>query len=120
LRSVHWRWLLGALMLLALGLAARPLAPGQGPENWFWQADKVHHVWFFAALAWLGLRARVLRGAGWPLLLLGYGLAMEGVQALAPTREASGLDVLADALGIACGWWFARRASAGQPEEDRR
>jgi VanZ family protein len=44
------------------------------------------------------------------LLLLAFGVAIEVAQSFAPDREASALDVLADAAGIALGWRFVRPA----------
>jgi VanZ family protein len=38
------------------------------------------------------------------VLLVGYGIGIEGVQALLPTRQAEGADLAADLLGIAAGW----------------
>jgi hypothetical protein len=71
------------LALLAVGIvwAVRPLAIHDGPENWFPQADKLHHLWFFALLWWLALRAGF--APSWTLVLglMAYGLGMELAQA---------------------------------------
>lgn len=108
------RWRVALLVLMVIGLvgAVRPLAIDEGPENWFAQADKLLHFWFFAVLWWLALRAGF--AASWTLALglMGYGLGLELAQALTATRAASGLDLLADSLGIAAGWYFTRVRTA--------
>lgn len=119
MRALHWRWVLGALMVAAVAFAVRPLAPGQGPENWFPYADKLHHLWFFALLWWLGRRAGIAATPGWALALLAFGVAIEGAQALTPTREVSLLDVAADGAGIAVGWLASLGRASRQPEEHR-
>jgi VanZ family protein len=102
-------------MVAALTFALRPLAPGQGPENWFAHADKFFHIAFFAALWAIGRRAGIASGPLWALALLAFGATIEWAQAaLTVTREASALDVLADAAGIAVGWAIASRS---QPQE---
>jgi hypothetical protein len=120
-----WRALLAASMVAALAFALRPLAPGQGPENWFTHADKLLHVALFAAFWWLAGRAGFAPALALAGALLGFGAAVEWAQAvLTATREASALDVLADAAGVAAGWIVTARhaaaASRGQPQENRR
>lgn len=117
-----WRIAIFVLMAGGLAFAIRPLLPDQGPENWFPEADKVHHLWFFGLLWWLGLKAGFR--AGWPLAfgLLAYGVGIELAQALSPSRAASMLDLVADSAGIAIGWCAARfiaRPSRREPEKDR-
>ncbi len=70
--------------------------------------DKFKHILAFAVLAW-GLS----RYWSWPRLkvtgaLLAYGIGIEVVQAFVPGRYSSGLDVLADCVGIAVGIGAAR------------
>ena len=120
-----WRALFVASMVAALAFALRPLAPGQGPENWFAHSDKLFHVLFFAALWWLGRRAGITPPFALALALLGFGAGIEWAQAvLTNTRQASVLDLLADAAGIAAGWTVAvgaaRLASRRQPQEHGR
>jgi len=75
--------------------------------------DKLGHALGFALLWLLGRAAGVPR---WPLALglLAYGGAIEGLQALTPTREASALDALADALGLVLGHALTARTAAGR------
>ena len=62
-----------------------------------------HALAFFAlgVLALLGFRAP----AGWILAaLIGYGVAIEGLQSLTADRSAEWADLLADAIGLAAAW----------------
>lgn len=109
------RALLLALMVVGIAWAVRPLAVGEGPENWFPSADKVHHLWFFALLFWIGHHLAALRPA-WALALglMAYGVGMEVAQSLTSSRSASLLDLAADSVGIALGcWWVQRTAKKG-------
>lgn len=124
--SNGWRWLLAATLVVGLALALRPLAAGEGPENWFPVADKLHHLGFFALLWWLALRAGAQRGWRLGLALMLYGVGMELAQALlTATRGASFFDLLADSAGLLTGdmltrWWARRSSSGGQPQEHGR
>lgn len=115
-----WRAVLFAVMVGGLAFAVRPLAPHEGPENWFPHADKVHHLWYFGLLWWLSLKAGFR--AGWPLALglIGYGVSIELAQSLTPARKVQGLDLLADSGGVALGWLLTRQRSGREPQEDRR
>lgn len=121
-RTAVWRWLVAVLLLAGLAWSLRPLAPNEGPENWFPNADKLHHLWFFAVLWWLGLRTGLLRGWTLGLVLFFYGVGIELAQGLTVTRSASVDDVVADMAGVLLGVALTRRlmrrpASSGQPEE---
>ncbi len=114
---LHWRLFLLGVMAVGIAWAVRPLAAGQGPENWFPSADKVHHLWFFALLFWIGHRAALRPAWALALGLLAYGVSIEIAQSLTPSRSASLLDLLADSAGIAVGWLWSRYSSA-QPAEN--
>jgi VanZ family protein len=104
-----------ALLIGGIAWAMRPLAQGQGPENWFPSADKVHHLWWFAFLFGLGWRAHLRPMWALALGLFAYGVGMELLQGLTPSRSASLTDVLADSAGIALAWWgceWAQRRAA--------
>jgi VanZ family protein len=122
--SRRWRVVLLALLAVGIVWAVRPLAIHEGPENWFPQADKLHHVWFFGLLWWLALRAGF--APSWTLVLglMAYGLGMELAQALTETRAASGLDLVADSVGLATGWGCTRvrslQVSGAEPEKHSR
>ena len=104
MRALHWRrfWLSGvaALVLVVAYLCLRPSAGG---EQWFPNADKLHHAAAFFALAGL-LLALVERRyyAAMCAGLLVFGGAIEAAQYLMPYgRSAEWLDLAADALGVA-------------------
>lgn len=114
-----WRVALFALMLGGVAFAVRPLTPHVSPETWFPHADKLHHLWYFALLWWMGLKAGFRAGWALALGLLAYGVSIEFAQSLTAGRQAEGLDLVADSAGIALGWLLTRRRSSGQPQEDR-
>ncbi len=113
--QAHWIYRFFFLSALAvtfyLALTPRPLPLVE--DLW----DKAKHFAAFLVLAFLATRAfpranPYFRFCG----LLAYGLLIEIVQYFLPYRDASGLDLLADALGL---WaWeiilFVRRASASR------
>jgi VanZ family protein len=102
LRYARWWAGLGVLALVA-GVAVA-LRPGGGLLLAS-LGDKLNHALAFAFFTvWFG--GVVPPGGMWrvALLLLGYGIAIEGAQALTPYRQAEFLDVGADASGILLGW----------------
>lgn len=68
--------------------------------------DKANHLLAFGALALLGDFAFPASKFGLKkfLWLLGYGVLIEFIQYFLPYREASLLDVMADATGLAIYW----------------
>ena len=72
--------------------------------------DKANHFLAFGALALLGdFSFPVTRFALKKFLwLLSYGVLIECIQYFLPYREASLLDVMADATGLAIYWLFNR------------
>lgn len=86
------------------------LAPARSGEDWFPHADKLRHAATFAFLWLLGARARIapLRLA---CLLMAFGVGIEIAQSFTPDHEASALDVLADAVGVALGWRYIKPAT---------
>jgi hypothetical protein len=114
-----WRTALFVLMALGIAFAVRPLTPHASPETWFLYADKVHHLWFFGLLWWLGLRAGFRAGWGLALGLLVYGLSIELAQFLTPVRRFEASDLVADGVGIALAWSLTRWRLARQPQEHR-
>ncbi len=94
-----YRTLFYTLLVVILMLATQPGDTAVDVLGW----DKLDHVLAFVVLACLidlsypDLPFRLLK----PVALLGYGLAIESVQYLLPTRTFSLFDLLADGVGIA-------------------
>jgi VanZ family protein len=102
-----WRCLLGLLAGITGWFALTPgVAGAPDPEGF----DKFEHLLAFgslalaAALAWpAGWRASLRASAS----LLAYGATVEVLQIWIPLRHADLHDLLADAIGIACGLLLA-------------
>lgn len=106
--QLFFRLAFAGLFIAVTLLALLPMQELPVTTGW----DKSNHVLaFFVLLA--------LLDAGWParalwqklLVLLVYGIAIEGAQGFIPGRFASGLDMLADAIGLALylglrPWWL--------------
>ncbi len=87
-------------LLIVISYLAFSPAPVQIQMNNF---DKINHL---AAFATLSLVARfAFKLTPWQITfwLLGYGALIEGIQSFIPNRFASGLDLLADLIGIGLG-----------------
>jgi VanZ family protein len=102
-----------ALRLLALavilGLLATMLGPPTrlpGPEGW---TDKVAHVIGFFVIA-LAIQTATARsdGARAAVAAVAIGAAVELIQGQIG-RDASWLDLVADAVGAALAWWASPR-----------
>ncbi|MEO5695964.1 MAG: VanZ family protein [Burkholderiaceae bacterium] len=105
-----WRALLLALVVVISGLALTPEPSASASLGW----DKLNHAASFAALAfaaWLGFAgnrgttALVLAG------LLAFGASIEIAQSFIPSRSSEWGDLLADAIGLACGALLAAAAA---------
>lgn len=92
------RLLLLVLLGLVSWLALSPAPPPALDSGW----DKLNH---FGAFAVLTVTACVAYVSRWKVAaaLLGYGVFIECVQSLIPSRTAEAADVLADAVGIGIG-----------------
>ncbi|MWL87176.1 VanZ family protein [Cupriavidus sp. SW-Y-13] len=93
-----------SVAVLALSL----LPPGMPEPTTGW--DKSNHVLAFSVLTWLAARAwpgRLWRVAGG---LIVYGVLIEWLQSMTGYREASWLDLCADAVGIGVGMMLSFRA----------
>jgi VanZ family protein len=87
-----------------------------GGGNQLFGADKVVHAGLFALLAATTL-LRFGRHRGLLVALAAYAAVSEVVQAvLLPTRSGDVLDLCADLVGVAAGWWLARRPVGGRSE----
>ncbi|MGY1774110.1 VanZ family protein [Blastococcus sp. SYSU D00813] len=101
--AVHGALSRGVLAVTVLVSLAVLFTPGDDVPSAPFGVDKVVHLLLFTALAlagrWAGVRPRELA-----VLLTGYALVSEVVQALAPLeRSGSIADWLADVLGVALG-----------------
>ena len=102
----HWRSLLLAFAAISAYFAFGP----PGPQLALPVPDKVNHVAAFAAM---GATAALAQPASWRHAaiasagLLLYGVVIELVQSLLPTRVADAADLLADAMGVVCGLLLA-------------
>lgn len=96
-------WLVAGLLLLLLGLLSALVPPGTPMP--FTANDKLlHFVGFLGFMVWFG---GVFQPRMAPLValgLFGYGLLMEYLQSLTITRQAEGLDLVADISGVLLGW----------------
>jgi VanZ family protein len=95
-------WLL--LLAVAVGsLLPADYLPPQAFDLW----DKAQHALGFLALALAGTWAHPRRNAwqtvGLATGLLAFGAAIEIAQAFTGWRQGDGLDLLADAIGLAAG-----------------
>ncbi|MBI2496186.1 MAG: VanZ family protein [Candidatus Omnitrophica bacterium] len=86
-----------------------PVGPGPSIRH----LDKVAHLGEYLLFAWLMLQA--LRASQMPRRVslwwawgsvTGYGLVMEGVQAMLPWRSAELADVVANGCGALLGVWI--------------
>ena len=101
--AVHGALSRGVLAVTVLVSLAVLFTPGDDVPSAPPGVDKLVHLLLFAALAlagrWAGVRLRALA-----VLLAGYAVVSEVVQALAPLqRSGSVADALADLLGLALG-----------------
>lgn len=114
LRSLRFApYIAGVVAIWLVSSMERPPVPEQLV---FWNSDKLLHLLAYAVLACLALIAvhRLRRGALWAFLMSAvYGVVDEVHQSFVPGRSASGLDLIADALGaalVAVAWLIATRA----------
>ena len=95
-----WRLAFGICVLAVLVLALMPIDVPIPSTGW----DKSNHLLAFSVMALLGQRAypdqtlAVLAG------LLAYGVLIEVLQSFTPNRSAEWRDLVANAVGLVCGW----------------
>lgn len=102
-------WSLGIVLLLAI--AALSLLSIRGPDLHLPNSDKLNHalaycvltVYFGQLVGTEWRRRAVVVGS-----LIGYGIAIELLQALTPTRVAEVADLVANAAGIGLGLLLLR------------
>lgn len=89
-----------ALLFAAVVLAAS-LLPAGPPDTGGFPLDKLLHVTAYAVLAWLLVHDYPVLVV--VLLTAGFGLAVEGAQAVVPWRTASVLDATVNLAGAVVG-----------------
>ena len=117
-RSRVPRWL-PPVIWAAIVIGASSLEDLQTPAGGMEIRDKLAHFGEFFVFGWLV--ARFFDGRGWGsakhfLWTLTFGLFLgtvdEFYQGFVPGRERSLLDLLADGIGAAAGWYFSREDQA--------
>lgn len=103
-----WRGLLALLVCGVTWLALTPAPPPVAGLLW----DKANHLAAFASLAVAASCGFPRRWKAVALGLLVYGVVIELLQSVTPTRVGEAADLLADACGIALGLAMARLATA--------
>lgn len=91
----------GVLLLVA------SVTPQTG-EATFHGLDKMLHLLAYTLFMVIG--AAAFERALWPRVALGlfiFGIAVEGIQGLVPTRDLSFADHIANSMGIAVGYYLA-------------
>lgn len=93
-----------ALILALIVVSILSLDPAPELPAVLW--DKANHAAAYVLLAFLADRSFPEKQAGLPhpakfICLFAYGMAIEGLQSLIPQREASMLDLVANACGLA-------------------
>ena len=99
LKLVKIWYLLGGLMLLAVGTVSLMPVPDVGVN------DKLSHlVTYFLLGGWFGLLATNRVSLGWTIIgLIAYGILLELLQGMTAYRYAEWGDVLANASGTMAG-----------------
>jgi VanZ family protein len=126
------RYYLPALLWAALIFTISSIPRLTPPPVGLKLSDKVYHFIEFAILGLLLMRAlsHYHGSAGWPAafrraVLLGilWGVLDEFHQLFVAGREASLLDVLADAIGVlaaaGAAWWWLKKRSAREMKKPR-
>lgn len=123
-RLLPWLGRYGPVIVTMAAIFGLSSVPGQSlPPGSLWSYDKFLHALEYAFLSVLWARA-LARESGFSWLVVGivalYGVSDELHQSFTPGRDASGLDVVADAVGAVLGaavyaaWlWFRKGRSYG-------
>ena len=95
----QYRLLFSICAVAVLVLSLLPLTVPQPTTGW----DKSNHFLAFGVLALLGVRAWTDRVAAVLAGLMAYGVLIEWLQGMTPTRSSDWHDLIADAGGLALG-----------------
>ncbi|MCC6501952.1 MAG: VanZ family protein [Deltaproteobacteria bacterium] len=106
-------------VLYAASVFVLSVMPDSGEQGYGW--DKANHFIAYAVMSFIFIRAAITPGRAFALTAFGvfiavlfFGIGVEFVQSLTPTRHADVRDVLANGLGsvlgIAAFWFYKNRA----------
>jgi len=96
-------WLTAGILLLVLGLVSA-LTTVPAAVTLAVNDKLIHALGSVGLMVWF---SGIFQPRLWPLLAVGlsaYGLLIELLQRLTVTRQAEGLDLLADIAGVLLGW----------------
>jgi|CXWL01.1.fsa_nt_gi VanZ family protein len=96
-------WLVAGLVLLALGLVSA-LSPVPSVLPLTLNDKLIHMAGFLFFMLWFGGVFEVRFAPVVVVALSAYGLLIELLQSLTPTRQAETLDLIADVSGVLLGW----------------
>lgn len=102
------RWRSAFWLAVVAGVVLSLWPAPEETAHWIPYSDKIEHAISFGVLVLLGTRAGYRH---WPMLALGLlalGAAIEVAQGFTPTRTAELDDWLADAVGVAGGYFVDR------------
>jgi len=99
LTPIQYRRLFSICAVAVLVLSLLPPSVPQPTTGW----DKSNHLLAFGVLALLGVRAWDGRVAAVLAGLMAYGVLIEWLQGMTPTRSSDWHDLIADAGGLALG-----------------
>ncbi|MCF8106322.1 MAG: VanZ family protein [Desulfohalobiaceae bacterium] len=102
-RALQLGWLASVMAVAYLSLK-----PGIRPPGDFGHIDKAYHFLSYCWLAFLPLLAfaKQRTAMNLSLAMIGLGLGLEFIQYFLPARTLSGLDFLANSLGVGLGLWL--------------
>ena len=105
MRPLHyaWTWLVAGLVLLVIGLVAA-LEPVPTTVAVTFNDKFIHTTGFLVFMVWFCGIFEARRAPVLAIALSSYGILIELLQSLTPTRQAEALDVVADVAGVLLGW----------------
>lgn len=95
-------WLL-VTAVIVLTLIPKP------PQPPLITSDKAHHLLAYAGLTLWFIQAFAAR-LRWAVFLIGLGIALEYIQGALGYRQFEYIDMLANTLGVGCGWLLSATA----------
>jgi VanZ family protein len=99
-------WKLGGWLGVALTLVFSLGPPALDESSG--HTDKIVHLAGYAVLMFWWAQLVVVRRWKLALAIILFGIAIEGLQGLTPTRQPDLFDILANSSGVLLGWLVAR------------